>query len=225
MSLHRNRGAKRAREARTALGLEPDAPVGCLLTVVEEAAQVPVLIWEMPEEIAGACFQQDGAVVLHVNGAQAHVRQRFTLAHELGHVRCGHDGRLKTDTITTLQGKTTNAEEIQANAFAAEFLLPRAAAQALAFSGPVTLEDVVRVASAYGVSALSALFRLAECEHVDEQRAEKLRAEIDEGLHLPLYAELGLEPVDDRIGALTDEDLPYLSPALRGSVLARRLGR
>jgi hypothetical protein len=41
--LDRNRGAKRAREAREALGLRADAPLDCLLTAVEERAGLPVV--------------------------------------------------------------------------------------------------------------------------------------------------------------------------------------
>src|SRR4051812_32274125 len=57
-SLHTNRGAKRAREARTAFGLDPAAPLSCLLTVVEERAGVPLILRAMPEDVAGCLWQR-----------------------------------------------------------------------------------------------------------------------------------------------------------------------
>lgn len=199
MSLHRNRGAKRAREARSDLGLDPDGPLECILSAVEQRAGLPVCIWEMPEHVAGACWSGQGTHVLHVNGAHAAVRQRFTLAHELGHVRCGHDGHLATDTLSTLSGATADPREIEANAFAAEFLMPCATIEAVPLAGPVTLEDVVRLASFYGVSASAMAFRLAGAGRVDATRGKVLQEEIAEGLHLPLYDHLDLSPLDDRI--------------------------
>src|SRR5829696_5209464 len=84
-------------------GLGPGQPLRCLLTVVEECAGLPVVVSAaIPGEVAGACWRRGSAAVLWVNGRQAPVRQRFTLAHELAHAWCRHDGALKVDTWATL---------------------------------------------------------------------------------------------------------------------------
>jgi hypothetical protein len=93
--LDSNRGAKRAREARESLGLDPAAPLGCLLTVVETRAELPVVVTALPADVAGACYRDERGVVLWLNGGQPCTRQRFTLAHEVGHAWCRHDGRLE----------------------------------------------------------------------------------------------------------------------------------
>jgi Zn-dependent peptidase ImmA (M78 family) len=206
--LHTNVGAKRAREARTALGLDPAAPVD-VLAVAEERAGVPVVVARLPEAVAGCCWRGGGRALVWVNGGHALVRQRFTLAHELGHVRCGHDGRMPVDSVAVLAGDTHDPREVQANAFAAELLAPRAGVQALV-GGEPGLEDVVRVAARYGISALAALFRLVTLGLTS--RADRLRQEIEQGLHaawldLPAYAD-GLAAV---------RELPRLPP---GSALA-----
>lgn len=54
--------------------------------------------------------------------------QRFTAAHELGHVILKHSPRVDTDTILArnpYSGGGMDIQEVQAEAFAAEFLLPR----------------------------------------------------------------------------------------------------
>ena len=121
-----NIGAKRARELRTELGLAAEEPAGSLLTLVEERLGLPVAVVSLPDEIAGCCWRDGDRTVLWVNGTHPAVRMRFTLAHEVGHVRCGHDARVAVDTYETLGGRSTDAREVQANAFAAELLAPAA---------------------------------------------------------------------------------------------------
>ncbi len=218
MSLHRNRGAKRAREARAELGLDERSPVPCLLSCVEEQAGFPVVVAALAEGVAGACT---GGRLLWVNGEQAAVRQRFTLAHELGHAWCEHDGPLVVDSYETLSGRVTTPYEVQANAFAAEFLIPKAAVLELDFPGPTrTLEEVVLVAATFGTSAIMTLLRLSLCDRADAACVAALRLRIDEREHEALYSELGCDPIDDGLGRLTADELPRLSPQLHGSRLA-----
>jgi Zn-dependent peptidase ImmA (M78 family) len=220
--LHANRGAKRAREARAALGLDPAAPLDCLLTVVEERAGNPVIVTALPGELAGACSRVGDTPVLWVNGApaQSPPRRRFTLAHELGHARCGHDGSLELDTFATLSGRTSNPFEVEANAFAAEFLVPRAALGD-AVSREPTLEDTVAVATEFGVSAITVVYRFKQLRLASDARVAQLEAEIEEGLHLGMAERLGLTHRADRLARVGH--LPYLSPALEGSALAAAL--
>src|SRR4051812_4569281 len=113
--LHTNRGAKRAREARERLGLDATSPVPCLLTFVERDAGLPVVVGALPDYVAGALVRNGVGAVAFVNGRQWVERQRFTLAHELGHACCGHEGPT-VDTIDTIFGTTFNASEVEANA-------------------------------------------------------------------------------------------------------------
>ena len=75
--------------------------------------------------------RRPGLPLLLVNGRQALSRQRFTLAHEFGHHRMGH--ATVVDEQAAISGKLTHdRNEVCANAFAAEFLLPRDAVAAWA---------------------------------------------------------------------------------------------
>jgi Zn-dependent peptidase ImmA (M78 family) len=210
-----NTGAKRARELREELGLGADEPVGCLLEAVEDRLGLPVVIAALPDGVAGCCWRDGDAVVLWVNGTQAAVRQRFTLAHELGHVRCRH-GLVPLDTPATLTGPTSDAREVQANAFAAALLAPPAGVRALCVREP-TLEDVVRIAARFGISTIAALYRLSTLGL--SGRVDALRREIEEGLAGEVAERLRLAPVEDRIAAIAPEDLPRLSPAIAGGAL------
>ena len=209
--LDTNRGAKRAREAREALGLDAGAPLECVLSAVE--GRCDVVVCALPEGVAGAY----AGGVLWVNGGEVVRRQRFTLAHEFGHAWIGHDAALAVDTIATLSGRTTNPLEVQANAFAAEFLVPRAGVTERVDGGEPTLEDVVRLAALYGVSAPMMLVRFRQVRIGSAERLARLQREVDAGEHVALFDFLGLEPIDDALEGI--ERLPYLSPRLRGSLL------
>lgn len=79
-------------------------------------------------ELSGALYRDvDERAVLGVNNWHAEVRQRFTIAHELGHLLLHPDelfvdGVLKRDDESSL---AIRSHEIEANAFAAELLMPR----------------------------------------------------------------------------------------------------
>lgn len=211
-----NIGAKRAREARAELSLDPAAPIGCLLTLVEDDLELPVVIAALPHSIAGCCWHDGARVVLWVNGTHAVVRQRFTLAHEVGHLHCRHDARVEVDTFETIAGKTTDSREIQANAFAAELLAPAAGVRAMVPREP-TLDDVVLIAARFGISTIAALYRLNTLGLT--ARSEKLKQEIDDGMDSSAWDRLSPEPVDDLIAATKETALPRLSPALAESAL------
>jgi Zn-dependent peptidase ImmA (M78 family) len=207
-----NRGAGRAREARAQLGLDAAAPVACILSTTEERAGVPVLVGALPDDVAGAVWRHDRRTLIWVNGRQAVVRQRFTVAHELGHVMCGHR-RPALDTHATLSGRTGDATEVQANAFAAEFLAPRDGLARM-IDGPPTLEDVVRIAARYGISAVAALYRCRTLELISAARTRRLKDELDAGLAEHFAA----EPFEDALSRLAGA--PRLPPAVGGSALA-----
>lgn len=212
-----NTGAKRARETRQQLGIDPLVPIGCVVTVVEDHLDLPIVIASLPESIAGCCWKEGARVVLWVNGTQAAVRQRFTLAHELGHVRCGHDAGIPVDTVETLAGRTTDSREIQANAFAAELLAPAEGVRGLIEREP-TLEDVVHIAARFGISTIAAVYRLNTLGLTN--RYEVLKTEVADGLHEAVWDRLTPEITEDVISTTDPASLPRLSPSLANSALA-----
>ncbi len=216
-----NTGAKRARDTRTHLGIDPGAPIGCVLTVVERDLGLPVVIAALPQGIAGCCWRDGDRTVLWVNGTQAAVRQRFTLAHEVGHLRCGHDADVPVETVETIGGKTTDSREIQANAFAAELLAPAEGVRDW-LDGEPSLEDAVLIAARFGISTIAALYRLNSLGLT--RRYAALKQEIADGLHEALWDWIAPEVVVDAIAAIEPASLPRLSPALEGSALAAVAG-
>lgn len=213
-----NTGAKRARQTREALGLDPAAPLPCLLTLVTDRLEIPVVVAALPEGVAGCCWRDGERAVLWINGTHPVARQRFTLAHELGHLRCGHDGAVPVETFVTLGGKTTDGREVQANAFAAELLAPAAGIREMLGDHGPGLGDVVRIAASFGISTIAALLRLNTLGLAP--RYDDLLAEIHAGEHHGIWAREQLaEPADAIAQIIGRAELPWLSPQLRGSAL------
>lgn len=81
------------------------------------------------EEVYGMLFRDKGQPVIGVNSSNHIHRQRFTVAHEIGHLLL-HKGDEYIDTPKVhyrdfLSGLAIDNEEIEANGFAAELLMPR----------------------------------------------------------------------------------------------------
>jgi Zn-dependent peptidase ImmA (M78 family) len=94
-----------------------------------------------------------------LNGSDSRNRQRFTCAHELGHynrrARTGDEGPWKyIDYRDALASRGNNPDEVYANQFAAELLMP---GELVKKKWP---DDVSALAYEFGVSADAMTFRL-----------------------------------------------------------------
>jgi Zn-dependent peptidase ImmA (M78 family) len=79
-------------------------------------------------ELSGMLLRDKGRTVIGINSSHPTVRQRFSIAHEIGHLVM-HQGSVFVDQIVRFNrdGKSSLAidpEEIQANRFAAALLMP-----------------------------------------------------------------------------------------------------
>lgn len=84
--------------------------------------------FEGKEDISGMLFRDNDRTIIGVNTTHSTTRQRFTIAHEIGHYLL-HRGQLFVDTQVSFRdsrsSSATDKGEIEANAFAAELLMPR----------------------------------------------------------------------------------------------------
>lgn len=97
--------------------------------------------------------KRDGSARIFVSVDTADVRQRFTVAHEVGHLLLHEPGRAHRDKFSS---SGLDIAEIQANNFAAELLMP--AWLVGAHVGPGI--NVAQFARAFGVSTQAMEFRL-----------------------------------------------------------------
>jgi Zn-dependent peptidase ImmA (M78 family) len=123
------------------------------------------------DDISGVLIRNEHSTAIGVNKAHASVRQRFTIAHELGHLLL-HDGvpiRIDKDfRVNWRKGGTAKApdiEEIEANFFAASLLMPKSMLTNANRLDHFDVEDdlgIVRLARLFRVSTQAMTFRLGE---------------------------------------------------------------
>lgn len=81
-------------------------------------------------DISGMVFRDNARVVIGVNSLHHPNRQRFTIAHEIGHmllhkgVEVHVDRAFRINLRNDVSSKAVDPEEIEANRFAAELLMP-----------------------------------------------------------------------------------------------------
>ena len=124
--------------------------------------------------VSGMLFRGDdgGMTLIGVNSSHSRTRQRFTIAHEIGHLQL-HRGRPmildapgRVNMRDATSSKATDAEEIDANSFAAELLMPRERLveefrKRMGPKGGKKVERVVaELARRFGVSPQAMQFRL-----------------------------------------------------------------
>lgn len=79
---------------------------------------------------SGFLLRDNVNTIIGINSRHSRKRQRFTIAHELGHWRL-HKGKLIVDQSVMIHkrdnvsSQATNIQEIEANQFAADLLMPR----------------------------------------------------------------------------------------------------
>jgi Zn-dependent peptidase ImmA (M78 family)/transcriptional regulator with XRE-family HTH domain len=210
---------------RMGLGWVPAPPLGQLF----ETQGVRTGVVDLPDNVSGLTIS-NRAVGLFVIANRRHVpvRRRFSFAHEYAHTL--FDRRL-LGTVSRAEDRD-DLIEVRANAFAAAFLMPgegvrpfiaalgkgkasraitqvfdeAAAVQAEGRTQPgsqaIQLYDVVHIAHHFGVSRLTALFRLLNLKLVTQSEFEQLKAAEDAGYGRELASMLSLpdENDDDKDG-------------------------
>lgn len=83
--------------------------------------------FEGKADVSAMLFRDGKRTIIGVNSAHSRTRQRFSVAHECGHLLL-HSGKMFVDARINFRdnvsGLAVDQEEIQANAFAAAILMP-----------------------------------------------------------------------------------------------------
>lgn len=150
--------AEAARAVRAQLGFRGDEPLPYLVLAVE---RVGVTVLGLPCVIDGLdafCAWRAGEPVIAVLSGAPGDRERFSIAHELGHLVLHHPRQA---------GRSV---ELEADEFAAELLVPLDAVARDMPENP-TLNSLAMLKTTWGVSIKSLVRRARELELIDQDRA------------------------------------------------------
>lgn len=108
--------------------------------------------------MSGASGRFDaGHRLIMYSGIEPPVRQRFTVAHELGHYALEHGNAFRDDP-SSFSSRAIDWREREANQFAAELLMPTEALLRIVRSG--TVADAGALAAMFNVSKVAMSYRL-----------------------------------------------------------------
>ncbi|MGP6173499.1 ImmA/IrrE family metallo-endopeptidase [Corynebacterium sp. A21] len=130
-----------------------ERPISNLLALLESKGIRVAAILPGQREIDAFCFERDGEKFILLNTGKSGERQRFDLAHELGHFILH-----SKDDLSTSESKE---REKEANEFAAAFLMPAARVFAQNLRA-ATIDDIHEAKSYWKVSAMAMTHRLGE---------------------------------------------------------------
>lgn len=131
--------ASASRLIRDLIGRQPDEPLPYLLLELERLGVVALGLPQRGERHDAFCGWRDGRPVLALLADAPGDRQRFSIAHELGHILLHDDGSRHVDA------------EREADEFAAELLVPAAAIRSEMPANP-RLGDLQLLKARWGVS-------------------------------------------------------------------------
>lgn len=218
-------GQRLAEEERRRLGLG-QGPLPDMSELLESQGVRTGLI-DLPDDVSGLTLSDRKVGIFVVaNGMHHYLRRRFSFAHEYAHVVADRD---RSGLISQTSARD-DLVEVRANAFAANFLMPEDGVRqfvaglgkgkpsrlsAEVFDGAdylkvegrsepgtqtIQLYDVVQLAHHFGVSRLSALFRLRNLRLLSVAEFEHLKALDEKGNGKQLAKLLGLtEPDHDEM--------------------------
>ncbi|MBT1120754.1 ImmA/IrrE family metallo-endopeptidase [Stutzerimonas nitrititolerans] len=126
--------------------------------IAQQAGAQVLADYSMPSKgLSGSFDIEHGQPVISFNPNDAWVRQRFTIAHELGHMTLGHGPGLR-DSNWSFSGSVQDWKEREANAFSAELLMPSEVMEWFVVQRGE--RDIGRMSRELGVSEAAMRFRL-----------------------------------------------------------------
>lgn len=142
------------------------------LNALAEKAGIQIKYGNFEAEMSGFAYQKASTKYIGVNATESDVRQRFTIAHELGHIFMHRQDSINYDPSVELihfrdglSATGASKKEREANAFAADLLMPEEAVRKeIQMMKGIDLHDTVavgRLADKFGVSHAAITVRLA----------------------------------------------------------------
>ncbi len=109
------------------------------------------------DNISGMVINSNDEKAIYINENDSINRQRFTIAHELGHILLHHNPNEESfKEVDFRKNNSFDERETQANSFAASLLMPRTKATEIWYK----LQDVDNFADIFQVSKQAASIRL-----------------------------------------------------------------
>jgi len=143
--------------ARTVIGRiaapYPPVMIRDVVAFIKKDTSLTVYSWSFSAKISGILAQTKAGSNIAYNNSHHRHRQRFTVAHEIGHCLLGH-----TCSGADYNFKSKDPREVEANQFASELLMPLQNLKDACKTGI----DVEQLATTFDVSKESMWYKLMD---------------------------------------------------------------
>lgn len=160
---------------RNELGEDSNSPID-IFALSQRISGLTIVYYPMGENLSGMCIKgQKENNVIAINSSMTLGRQRFSLAHELYHLR------FDENMISVCAKKIGEGKDIEkaADMFASYLLMPDASLILLAAKyaeknsdNQLTLNDVIGIEQYFGVSHQAAVYRLLYTPYLKKEVAD-----------------------------------------------------
>lgn len=161
--------------AESALGMVQEAGRAVrepLTNLIPDVFGIDVGVRDLGDQFDGLAVVTEHLRLILASPGALPGRQRFTIAHELGHVLVSDDQRIHADEDIYGKESRSGESEVRANAFAAAFLMP---ASVLAARPPGDEVEFCRLALDLQVSPSALAYRLCNLGIIGEAVREEWR--------------------------------------------------
>ncbi len=170
----------------------PEIETSELVTACARVFSVDVAVAELPPGVDGFTWQTDGFRLVLLSPTDVWTRQRFTLAHELGHIMAKDaqepviEGRIRP-------GRDRALTEMRANAFASSLLMPEPrmrdrVRQEVDGGNGLSQESFAQLVVDFKVSPSALAVRLRQLHLIDAATHDRFRLLTAENCHLHVGA-------------------------------------
>jgi len=149
--------------------------VSNLVALVEEVFGVDVAVIELGAGFDGLAAFSEEVKLIVLGASHIPARQRFTLAHELGHLLAGDDQEVHLDRDVYDRTQSKDPSELRANAFASAFLMPEGLLRAAVDSVGLTEHTFVALACDLMVTPSALAYRLLHLRLIDAGTCDRYK--------------------------------------------------
>lgn len=147
-----------------------------LVALIEEVFGADVAVVDLGAGFDGLAISSGGVKLILLATTHVPARQRFTLAHELGHLLAGdnQDVHLDRDVFDKTQAK--DPSEMRANAFASAFLMPEGMLRDAVGTAGLTEKTFAALACDLLVTPSALAYRLLRLRLIDAGTCDRYKA-------------------------------------------------
>lgn len=147
-----------------------------LAAAIETAFRIDVAILPLGDDVDGLAVAMPQARLILAAPTSIPYRQRFTIAHELGHLLAGDDQELHLDEDIFGEKSKATGSERRANAFAAALLMPAHHLREIAGHNGIDETEFCRLVGALRVSPGALAHRLRGLDLIDGMAFARYKA-------------------------------------------------